>query len=232
MKFYTAWYCPFAQRAWMTLAHKNIDFDYIEVDPYDKTESWLAISRGAAMVPVVIQANDDGSETTIVESNRVVEYLEDLQPQNPIFADQPNQRAEQKYWMDHIGNKIVPYFYQFLKAVEVDQKQAQSRENLLEGIVTIAEAMDHKGPFFDGPELSAVDIAFFPFAFRIETLLGECRNFKVPTDTAVWRRYHQWYKAVLEHPTFKATATDHEDYANRLIEHYLPYSLGGGQKDL
>jgi glutathione S-transferase len=39
MKLYTAWYCPFAQRAWMTLVHKNINFDYIEVDPYDKTES-------------------------------------------------------------------------------------------------------------------------------------------------------------------------------------------------
>ncbi len=75
MKLYTAWYCPFAQRAWMTLVHKNINFDYIEVDPYDKTESWLALSRGAAMAPVVIQTNEDGTETSIVASNRVIEYL-------------------------------------------------------------------------------------------------------------------------------------------------------------
>lgn len=232
MKFYNAWYCPFAQRAWMTLVHKNIGFEYIEVDPYDESKSWLEISRGSAMVPVLIQPNKDGSETTIVESNRVVEYLEDLQPQKPIFADHPNQRAEQKYWMDHVSNKITPYFYQFLKAVEPDQKQVQSRDNMLAGMLTITEAMDHKGPFFNGDELSAVDIAFFPFAFRIDQLLGKYRNFKVPADTTVWQRYHQWYKAVLEHPTFKTTATDNEDYANRLIEHYLPYSLGGGQKGL
>jgi glutathione S-transferase len=232
MKLYTAWYCPFAQRAWMTLVHKNINFDYIEVDPYDKTESWLAISRGAAMVPVVIQTNEDGTETTIVESNRVVEYLEDLQPQPPVFSSQPNQKAEQKYWMDHIGNKIVPYFYQFLKAVDADQKQAQSRDNMLEGIATITEAMDHKGPFFNGTELSAVDIAFFPFAFRIETLLGEYRSFHLPTEGSSWQRYHQWYNAVLSHPSFKTTGTDNEDYVNRLIEHYLPYSLSDGQKDV
>lgn len=227
MKFYCAWYCPFAQRAWMTLVHKDIPFDYIEVDPYDETKSWLAISRGAAMVPVVIQANNDGSETTIVESNRVVEYLEDLQPQSAVFFSQPNQKAEQKYWMDHVSNKIVPYIYQFLKTAKADQKQAQSRDKMLVGMLTFIEAMDHKGPFFNGAELSAVDIAFFPFAFRIDQLLNKYRNFEVPNNNAVWQRYHHWFQAVLEHPTFKATATDHENYASRLIEHYLPYSLGG-----
>jgi glutathione S-transferase len=232
MKFYNAWYCPFGQRAWMTLVHKGIDFDYIEVDPYDETESWLAISRGAAMVPVVIQPNADGTETTIVESNRVIEYLEDLQPMTPVFASQPNQKAEQKYWMDYVGNNIVPYFYKCLKAVEPDQKQAYLRGKLLAGMVTITEAMDHKGPFFDGVELSAVDIAFFPFAFRVDQLLGQYRSFKVPANNTVWQRYHDWYKAVLEHRTFKLTATDHEDYTNRLIEHYLPYSLDNALKDL
>lgn len=232
MKLYNAWYCPFAQRAWMTLVHKNINFEYIEVDPYDKSKSWLTISRGAAMVPVLIQPNDDGSETTIVESNRVLEYLEDYQPQYPIFADQPNQKAEQKYWMDHVGNKITPYFYQFLKAVEPGQIQTQSRENMLEGIVTIAEELDGTGPFFNGDKLSAVDIAFFPFAFRINTLLGKYRNFYLPTEGSTWQRYHQWYNAVLNHPSFKTTGTDNEDYTNRLVEHYLPYSLGGGQKGL
>jgi hypothetical protein len=59
-------------------------FDTIDVDSYDKTESRLLISRGAAMVPVLIQANDNGGETTI---------------------------AEQKYCMDQVSNKIAPYFY-------------------------------------------------------------------------------------------------------------------------
>ena len=225
MKFYNAWYCPFAQRAWMTLVHKDIDFEYIEVDPYDKSESWLKISRGAGMVPVLIQPNDDGSETTIVESTRVLEYLEDLQPESPIFANQPNQKAEQKYWMDHVSNKITPYFYQFLKAADSDQVQAQSREKLLDGIISITQAMDDGGPFFNGDQLSAVDIAFFPFAFRINLLLGRYRDFYLPTEGSIWPRYQQWYNAVLNHPSFKTTGTDNENYANRLIEHYLPYSL-------
>ena len=166
MKLYNAWYCPFGQRAWMTLVHKGIDFDYIEVDPYDETESWLAISRGAAMVPVVIQQNGDGSETTIVESNRVIEYLEDWQPQPPIYSHLPNQKAEQKYWMDHIGNNIVSYFYKFLNAVEVDQKQAYLKAKLLAGMLTITEAMDHKGPFLMESNCQQSILLFFPLHFE------------------------------------------------------------------
>ena len=46
LKLYSAWYCPFAQRAWMTLLLKQIDFEYIEVDPYQETEWWSDTSRG------------------------------------------------------------------------------------------------------------------------------------------------------------------------------------------
>jgi glutathione S-transferase len=106
MKLYNAWYCPFAQRAWMALVHKGIDFEYVEVDPYDKTDWWLRVSRGAELVPVLVQTNSNGvGETTIVESNRILEFLEDYRPEpNPIFSSDPLERAEQKYWMDHIGN--------------------------------------------------------------------------------------------------------------------------------
>jgi glutathione S-transferase len=90
---------------------------------------------------------------TIAESNRVIEYIEDFHPQSPVFSSQPNQKAEQKYWMDHGNNKIVPYFYQFLKAVDANQHQAQLRDYMLAGMLTFTEAMDHEGPFFDGAQL-------------------------------------------------------------------------------
>lgn len=98
MKLFNAWYCLFAQRAWMALVHKGVDFEYIEVDPYDMTEWWLKISRDTAMVPVLVDANSDGlGKITIIESNRILEYLEDRFPDEaPIFSDDPNQRAEKK----------------------------------------------------------------------------------------------------------------------------------------
>ena len=233
MKLYNAWYCPFAQRAWMALVFKDIDFELIEVDPYDATKWWVKVSRGAELVPVLVQANGDGSDTTIVESNRILEYLEDYYPEKtPIFSDNPNQRAEQKYWMDYVGNKITTYFYRFLKSPEAGTQQDEARDQMLKGLTEISMAMKSDEAFFSGGRLSAVDIALFPFAYRIEALLGHYRNYALPTKGKVWQRYHRWYDAMLALPAFRATATDHADYKNRLVTHYLPYSLGEGQSNL
>ena len=157
MKLYNAWYCPFAQRAWMALIHKGIDFEYVEVDPYDKTDWWLKVSRGAALVPVVVQPNTAGDgETTVVESNRILEFLEDCQPDSSaIFSSDPLQRAEQKYWMDHIGNRITPYLYRFLKASEPGEYRDESRQKLVDGLSALVDAMNTAGPYFAGDSLGA-----------------------------------------------------------------------------
>jgi glutathione S-transferase len=227
MKLYNAWYCPFAQRAWMAMTYKGIDFELIEVDPYDATDWWLEVSRGAGLVPVVVQANDDGSQTTIVESNRILEYLDDYFPEKTsIFASDPNQRAEQKYWMDHVSNKITPYLYQLLKTPQAGEKQDELRDKMLDGLTAFSQAMSSDGPYFSGERLSAVDIAMLPFAYRIDVLLGYYQKYSLPREGESWRCYHQWYEAMLTHPAFKTTAFDNADYENRLVEHYLPYSLG------
>ncbi len=234
MKLYNAWYCPFAQRAWMALVHKGIDFEYVEVDPYDKTDWWVRVSRGAELVPVLVQANSNGvGETTIVESNRILEFLEDYRPEpNPIFSSDPLECAEQKYWIDHIGNRITPYLYRFLKATEPGEYRDESREKLVAGLTMLINAMHIEGPFFSGDEINAVDIALIPFAYRIDVLLKTYRNFELPTQGEVWQRYRRWYDAMLQHPAFKVTALDQGDYQNRLVEHYHPYSQGEGQTDV
>ena len=88
MQFYCAWYCPNAQRAWMALLHKGLDFEYIEVDPYRESTWWLRISRDRAKVPVIISpAGDMNGPTTVIDSTRVLEYLEDLVPdRHPLYA--------------------------------------------------------------------------------------------------------------------------------------------------
>ena len=220
MKLYNAWYCPFAQRAWMTLEYKGIDYEYVEVDPYHQSDWWLEVSRGASLAPVLERKNEDGSTARVVESLRIIELLEDLYPeQNSVLASDPMQRAEQKYWMDHVSNKIAPYFYRYLK-----DPQQESLDKMLDGLSCFIEAMDQKGPYFCGEKLCAVDIALMPFAYRIVHLLGNYRHYQLPVEGQNWQRFHEWYEAMLATPAFKKTATDNDDYERRLIEHYLPYS--------
>ena len=234
MKFYFAWYCPFAQRAWLTLLHKRLDFEYIEVDPYRKSQWWLEISRKSAKVPVIVQPNvNDEGETTVIDSTRIVEFLEDLVPDtNPILPQNPNERAEQRFWMDHINTRIVPYVYRFLKAKDAGEYRDVSRETMVDGLRELVGVMSASGPFFNGARIGAIDILLIPFAYRIDALLGHYRGFTLPSTGDRWSRYRYWYESMLDTTIFRATSTDHDNYRQRLIEFYYPYSLGQGQKDV
>jgi glutathione S-transferase len=227
MKFYSAWYCPFAQRVWMALIHKEIAFDYVEVDPYEKSDWWVKLSRGTELVPVLVVMNRDGlGETAIVESTRILEFLDDYQAETaPIYAADPLERAEQKYWMDYIGNHVTPNFFRFLKANEAGDYRDKSRQGVIDGLTKVTQAMHTGGPFFSGARVSAVDITLIPIALRIDVVLRAYRDFELPRQGVNWPRYHDWYQAMLVQPVFRATGFDHEDYERRLVEHYHSYSL-------
>ena len=234
LKFYCAWYCPFAQRAWMAQLNKELDFEYIEVDPYRESTWWLRISRKRAKVPVIVSppGNMNGP-TTVIDSTRILEYLEDLVPdRNPLYPGDANARAELRFWGDHINERLVPYMYRFLEAHEPGDYRNDSRKALLEGLEELADAMSPEGPYFRGSALTAIDVMLVPFAYRIDALLGHYRDFSLPTSGETWSRYRRWYEDMRNTPIFQGTLSDPDNYRQRLIEHYLPYSQGKGQQDI
>jgi len=234
LKSYSAWYCPFAQRAWMALLHKGLAFEYIEVDPYLESQWWLDISRKRAKVPVIVAFSEKATgPTTVIDSTRIIEYLDDLVPDsNPLFPGDPNGKAELRFWIDHVNERVVPYIYRYLEADQPGEYQDASRTALVEGIRELNEAMSPSGPFFRGTALTAIDLVLIPFAYRIDALLGHYRDFSLSTTRATWSRYHHWHESMCGTTIFQGTLTDPENYRQRLIEHYLPYSQGKGQQDV
>ena len=218
----------------MTLLLKGIDFEYIEVDPYRTSKWWLSISRNTSKVPVIVTRDSDAqSEFTIVDSTRIVEYLDELVPdKHPLLLKTPNERAEQRYWMDHVNQGVVPYLYRFLQAKDAGEYRDDSRRHLVKGLKKFAEALSEKGPYFNGPDIGVLDILLVPFAYRIDVLLGHYRDFHLPREGEGWEKYQRWYESMLDLLVFKATSTDYENYPERLIEFYFPYSQGEGQKDV
>lgn len=234
LKLYSAWYCPFAQRAWMALLHKGLAFEYVEVDPYRESQWWLDVSRNRAKVPVIVAPpGDDDRPTAVIDSSRIIEYLEDLAPSvKPLFPADPNRKAETRFWIDHVNERIVPYLYQHLEAGQPGEYRDSSGTALIEGIRELANAMAPTGPFFSGTDVNAIDLLMIPFAYRIDTLLGHYRAFSLPTTGGNWPRYRHWYESMCATEVFRTTSTDHADYRARLIAHYLPYSQGKGQQDV
>lgn len=64
------------QRAWVQLDHSELDYHYIEVDPYKKPKELLEVSpRG--LVPG-LKLNDYDPPRAVAESSIIMEYLDEL----------------------------------------------------------------------------------------------------------------------------------------------------------
>jgi len=233
LTFYSAWYCPFAQRTWAVLEHLGLPYNYVEVDPYNKSADWLELSRGTGQVPVLKYRDHEGAVTYIPDSLRTMDFLAQLQRSKPEFITaSATGSAEIHFWADQLGRAIIPYFYRFLKADLESQQSNKAKSSMTSGIESFTKAMSDNGPFFLSDQPAFVDFAFAPFALRIELLLAHYKGFQLATSGDLARRYVEWWAAMKSVPAFVKTMPQRGSYSARLLEFYLPYSTGGGQEDV
>jgi glutathione S-transferase len=228
MKFYSSWYSPFAQRTWLALLHKGVDFEYIEVDPYEKTESWIRVSRGMGQVPVLVDGTGKGEPHSVPGSLRTLEFIdEEFASQGTmLFPGNPAGRADIRFWLDYFEKHVMPHFYGFLTSPRDSEHGQAARQNMEDGLAVLAAAIHTQGPYFSGNKPCAIDLALAPFALRFEILLPHYRDYMLPDKDSAWQRYHAWWQVMARDPHLPATYGEGETYKERLIDFYLPYSEG------
>ena len=220
MNFYCAWYCPFAQRAWISLFENDAQFTYFETDPYDKNDKWMKLSNGIGTVPLLVT-----DEMTFTDSWKILKYLGSGRNQHHKEKDLDN-------WKEHIDNKIIPYFYRVLKS-EDGTLQQESKKKLVDGITSFAQELTlSEGSYFSGNDVGIIDILFVPFAYRINILLQKYRSFSLPVEGNEWSCYHNWYDSMVKRESFRKSLKGVDNYEIRLIELYEKYAKGGGQSNL
>ncbi|KAJ3052396.1 hypothetical protein HK097_006321 [Rhizophlyctis rosea] len=228
IKLFSGWFCPYAQRAWIALEAKQIDYEYVEVNPYEKPKELLDINpRG--LVPA-LKHND----FNLYESLIIVDYIDEAFPSHPFLPPlSPSTvrlRATTRFWANHI-DKIIPAGFIGILLNQEHEKQAEAAQNLLTTIKEFAEnALGKTNPdgglFLPSEELSLVDITFAPFAIRFEIVLKHYRGFSVPDGPELaWKRYAKWVEAIKKHPAVAATLSDSERY----LQSYQRYADGTAQ---
>ena len=66
---------------------------------------------------IVVPSGKETGSTTVIDSTRIIEYLEDLAPEsNPLFPGDPDDKAEIRFRVDHSNERAVPCFYRCLGA--------------------------------------------------------------------------------------------------------------------
>lgn len=189
--------CPYAQRATFALHFKGVDYETIEVDMKEKPRELLEISPHG-QVPAMI---DQGK--AIYESNICVEYIDETWESLggiDLLPGDAYGKARARMWCDFIEKRIICPFFCMRK----EEERILATKSLLAALAQISQEMAKStGPYFDGPHISMVDVAFAPFVNRM-IIAEHFFNFNIPR-TEQYKGFHQWWAAIQQHPSYQAT---------------------------
>ncbi|KAH9889458.1 glutathione S-transferase C-terminal-like protein [Cubamyces lactineus] len=192
--FYSGWFCPFVQRAWIALEERGIPYQYKEVNPYKKEKHFLDINP-KGLVPAI-----EYKGKALYESLILIEFFEDAFPEYKprLLPDDSFDRAYVRLWVDHVAKQIVPAFMRTVMAQE-PEKQKENLEEYYKALRTLTDKI--KGPYFLGEQFSFVDAALAPWVVR-DYIIAENRE--------KWKAYAE--KIETRESVLK-TISDKEHYA-------------------
>lgn len=206
LRVYSMAYCPFAHRARLVIAHKNIDADIVNVNLGEKPDWYLALNP-LGQVPCI---QLDEKRPSIPESLIDADYLDDVYQENRLTPLDPYTHAQQKLLVEAFGKKAIMPFYAFAKEPKAEQQEAFAKglEEAVEQRITFGA-----DEYFGGAQPAMCDFMMWPFIERI-TMLQEHFDFKL--DAARFPKLIAYMALMNKHPTVVKAAIKPEILAKFL----------------
>jgi len=233
---YCSWFCPYAQRAWIALEEKGVEYQYVEINPYEMgerpgtyTKIALSIEEKRRKYPDFVATSPRGlvpgirrtqesAQYSVWESAVCMEYIDEAYEGSPLMPSDPAQRAHVRAWCLHANERVIPHFYKMLLSPAGSGGREKAYEDFLAGLRTWQAAMQPDGPFFMGSVFTLADVNLAPWWQRMLSVLKHYRNMEVPQHG--FKRLHRWFAAVRARPAFARTVVDQQ----RLIANYSGYA--------
>ena len=147
------------ERVSLALGHKGLDVEWEEVDPADRSP--VERLSGQPLVPVLVH-----DERVIADSTVILHYLEELQPDPPLFPRDEARAAELEVFLDWFNRiwKRPPN--------EIEAGEGTGTRRIQPGSTSWAESSTASLELFEHllagrdylfGEFSAADCAAFPF---------------------------------------------------------------------
>ena len=184
LKLYSYEACPYAQRTQIALLEKQLDYELIEVDLYDRPSWWADLSP-YGKVPLLKHGN-----AVVYESAIINEYLEDYFIDVPLLPADAFGRAKARIWMAYCDSHFMPACHKLIEDRHDDSQQSENRKKLSDVFLFmergICELSD--GPYWMGEQFTLVDVQYAPFfeRFRCYETLWHAQWPRECTRLRVW----------------------------------------------
>lgn len=148
------WRVPYStnvERVSIALAYKGLEAEWIEVSYDDRSE--IERVSGQALVPVL---EHDGR--VIPDSTEILRYLEELQPDPPLWPREPSRRAEAEVFIDWFNRlwKRPPNLI-------ADGRDAAKYGPRITASMDLFESLLDGRDYLLGDELGVADLIAYPF---------------------------------------------------------------------
>ncbi len=158
MNLYSGTTCPFSHRCRIVLYEKQMDFQVIDVDLFNKPED-IAVINPYNRVPVLVDR-----DLVLYEANIINEYIDERFPHPQLMPPDPQTRAKARqllFTMEHELFAHIDSLEKNLKAA--DKARAHVRDRLVE-----LSPVFNKQKFMLGDEFSMLDVAIAPMLWRLD----------------------------------------------------------------
>ncbi|RYQ92204.1 hypothetical protein Ahy_B09g098381 [Arachis hypogaea] len=167
LKLHGFWYSPLTLRVILTLKLKGITYEYIEEDRFNKSPQLLEYNPVHKLTPVLVHHGK-----SICESMIIVEYVDEVWPQNPLVPHDPYDRAQARFWVAY-ADQMIPAVKPLFHIITDDEVREKAIERVQKHLKVIDNQCLIDQKFFNGDHINIVDIALgsvIKFLVTIEDL--------------------------------------------------------------
>ncbi|MBU0753228.1 MAG: glutathione S-transferase N-terminal domain-containing protein [Gammaproteobacteria bacterium] len=157
MNLYSGTTCPFSHRCRIVLYEKQMDFQVIDVDLFNKPED-IAVINPYNRVPVLVDR-----DLVLYEANIINEYIDERFPHPQLMPPDPQTRAKARqllYTMEH-------ELFSHIDALEKNLKSADKARIHVCDRLTELSPVFNKQKFMLGDDFSMLDVAIAPLLWRL-----------------------------------------------------------------